>query len=317
VKGLIRARSALCLIAGLILAACSGSPPAPKPSPHAEGHGNPGYRVGAPYQIDGIWYYPAEDWSYDETGIASWYGEQFHGRYTADGEIFDLNAMTAAHRTLPLPSVVQVTNLDNGRSVNLRVNDRGPFAHSRIIDVSRRAAQLLGFETSGTAKVRVRILVPETLQAAAIAKHQGGQDGAPALAGMRRETVSAQALPAPSGTKIALNKPVADPPKRSGSFIIGSALAAEPALSEHAIAAPMKPAQIYIQAGAFTQADNARRLQGRLQAMGPAASVVGIAVNGVSVYRVRVGPLATVEEADQLLDRIVGGGIPEARIIID
>ncbi|MGH6980426.1 MAG: septal ring lytic transglycosylase RlpA family protein, partial [Stellaceae bacterium] len=143
----------------LLLAACGSHPPAPSasaPSSSATVHSPGTYKVGKPYQIDGIWYYPREDWSYDETGIASWYGEQFHGRYTADGEIFNLNDMTAAHRTLPMPVVVRVTNLENGRSIKLRVNDRGPYARGRIIDVSRRAAQMLGFEGQGTAKVRVQ-----------------------------------------------------------------------------------------------------------------------------------------------------------------
>ncbi len=127
------------------------------------------YIVGQPYQIAGTWYYPKEDWSYDETGIASWYGEQFQGRSTADGETFDLKSLTAAHRTLPLPVVVRVTNLVNGRSLKLRVNDRGPFAEGRIIDVSRRAARLLGFERSGVAKVRVEIDVADSLKVAAAA----------------------------------------------------------------------------------------------------------------------------------------------------
>src|SRR5690242_12256883 len=116
------------------------------------------YKVGQPYQIDGTWYYPAEDFNYDETGIASWYGEAFHAKVTANGEVFDLNALTAAHKTLPMPCIVQVTNLENGRSIELRVNDRGPFVRGRIIDVSRRAAQLLGFEGQGTTKVRVQVL---------------------------------------------------------------------------------------------------------------------------------------------------------------
>lgn len=94
-------------------------------------------KIGKPYQIDGIWYYPAEDLTYDETGIASWYGEPFHGRKTANGAVYDMNKMTAAHKTLPLPTDVRVTNLENGRSVIVTVNDRGPFAHSRIIDLSK------------------------------------------------------------------------------------------------------------------------------------------------------------------------------------
>ena len=94
------------------------------------------YKVGKPYQIFGKWYYPAEELDYSETGIASWYGPKFHGKLTANGELFDQNLITAAHRTLPMPSAVRITNLENGRALNIRVNDRGPFARGRIIDVS-------------------------------------------------------------------------------------------------------------------------------------------------------------------------------------
>ncbi len=118
-------------------------------------------KVGKPYRVAGHWYVPREDWNYDEVGIASWYGAKFHGRRTASGEIFDMNKLTAAHRTLPLPSYVRVTNLENGRAINVRVNDRGPFVKGRIIDVSRRAAQLLGFAAKGTARVRVQIIRPD------------------------------------------------------------------------------------------------------------------------------------------------------------
>ena len=96
------------------------------------------YKVGKPYKIMGQWYYPEENYKYKETGTASWYGEDFHAKYTANGEIYDMNTLTAAHRTLPLPSIVKVTNLENGRSLVLRVNDRGPFAKNRIIDISKR-----------------------------------------------------------------------------------------------------------------------------------------------------------------------------------
>jgi len=125
--------------------------------------GQGGYKVGTPYQIDGTWYTPKEDYAYQEVGVASWYGNDFHGKRTANGEKYDMNAMTAAHRTLPMPSLVRVTNLDNGRSAILRVNDRGPFARSRIIDVSKRAADALGFIGQGTATVRVEILAEESI----------------------------------------------------------------------------------------------------------------------------------------------------------
>jgi len=109
-----------------------------------------------PYQIKGRWYRPAEDPHYDEVGMASWYGAQHNGRPTASGEIFDMNALTAAHKTLPLPGLVEVTNLENGRQAILRVNDRGPFSDGRIIDLSRGAAQELGLLSQGVGRVRVR-----------------------------------------------------------------------------------------------------------------------------------------------------------------
>ncbi|NJO56597.1 MAG: septal ring lytic transglycosylase RlpA family protein, partial [Rhodospirillales bacterium] len=124
------------------------------------------YKVGNPYQIKGLWYYPAIDYDYVEEGVASWYGPGFHGKTTANGETYDQNDMTAAHRTLPMPSIVTVTNLENGRSLKLRINDRGPFAYDRIIDVSRRGAQLLGFHRAGTTRVRVEIDAEESRQMA-------------------------------------------------------------------------------------------------------------------------------------------------------
>ena len=120
-----------------------------------------GVKIGKPYQIGGVWYHPEEDPTYDRTGHASWYGPNFHGKRTANGEIFDMNKLSAAHTTLPMPSFVRVTNLENGRSLKLRINDRGPFAKNRIIDVSRRAAQLLGFEKKGVTRVRVQAVNPD------------------------------------------------------------------------------------------------------------------------------------------------------------
>lgn len=149
----------LAIAASLLLTACGGGAERPRPvSAPAPGQVGGEQKIGRPYQVAGIWYYPQEDENYDETGEASWYGPNFHGRPTANGETFDMNAISAAHPTLPLPSRVRVTNLENGRSLIVRVNDRGPFARSRIIDLSRRAAQLLGFAQNGTARVRVQLV---------------------------------------------------------------------------------------------------------------------------------------------------------------
>ncbi|MEM6761852.1 MAG: septal ring lytic transglycosylase RlpA family protein [Pseudomonadota bacterium] len=116
--------------------------------------------IGKPYKVGGRWYHPKEDKDYDKVGMASWYGPKFHGRKTANGERFNQNAMTAAHPTLPLPSYVRVTMKKSGKSVVVRVNDRGPFTRGRIIDVSRAAAKELGFKSAGHAKVRVEYLGP-------------------------------------------------------------------------------------------------------------------------------------------------------------
>ncbi|MCH9808970.1 MAG: septal ring lytic transglycosylase RlpA family protein [Alphaproteobacteria bacterium] len=121
------------------------------------------YKVGKPYTVAGKTYYPRHDPNYDRTGTASWYGDDFHGRLTSNGEVFDMHRLTAAHPTLPLPSRVRVTNLDNGRSLVVRVNDRGPFVHNRIIDLSRASAKTLGFQHKGTARVRVEYIGPANL----------------------------------------------------------------------------------------------------------------------------------------------------------
>jgi rare lipoprotein A len=113
------------------------------------------YKIGNPYRVAGRWYAPREEPGYDRVGLASWYGADFHGRRTANGEIFDRHALTAAHPTLPMPSYVYVTNVENGRTLLLRVNDRGPYAHDRILDLSQAAARLLGTERQGVARVRV------------------------------------------------------------------------------------------------------------------------------------------------------------------
>jgi rare lipoprotein A len=153
----------------LTLTACGSSGPAPV-KPAAPG---PHFKVGQPYQINGHWYYPRFVTEYQATGIASWYGESYHGRQTANGEIYDMYALTAAHPTLQLPSVVEVVNLENGRSLTLRVNDRGPFVDDRLIDLSLAAARELGFERQGLAPVQVRYLGLAQLEEAPIRPGDG------------------------------------------------------------------------------------------------------------------------------------------------
>jgi len=116
------------------------------------------YKIGQPYQINGITYIPKIDNDYSKVGIASWYGPNFHNRLTANGEVFDQELVSAAHKTLPLPSIVSVKNLENEKFMFIRVNDRGPFVGDRIIDLSKKAAEKLGFLNSGTARVEVKLI---------------------------------------------------------------------------------------------------------------------------------------------------------------
>ena len=122
------------------------------------------FKVGKPYKISGESYFPQNYDNFEQVGVASWYGPNFHGKETANGEIYDSSEMTAAHRTLPLPSIAKVTNLNNGKSVIVRINDRGPFAKDRVIDLSEKVAETLEFKDKGTADVKVELLREETDQ---------------------------------------------------------------------------------------------------------------------------------------------------------
>lgn len=121
------------------------------------------YKVGAPYEVGGLWYVPAEQPAYDEVGVASWYGDDFNGKPTANGEIFNMHGVSGAHATLPMPAIVEVTNLENGKTIRVRMNDRGPFVKGRLIDLSRGGADQLGFLAQGTAQVRVQYVGPAKL----------------------------------------------------------------------------------------------------------------------------------------------------------
>jgi rare lipoprotein A len=167
-------------MAGLcgVLAACSGSGsvfsrlesgPSVTPDQGIEeavdtAQGAGGTQVGEPYRVAGKWFVPEADPEYDRTGTASWYGAAFQGRLTANGEVFNRAALTAAHPTMPLPSYVRVTNLENDRSIIVRVNDRGPYSGDRLIDVSERTAELLAFRRNGTTSVRVEYVSPAPVE---------------------------------------------------------------------------------------------------------------------------------------------------------
>lgn len=269
------------------------------------GYGSLGsYKVGNPYQVGGVWYYPNADYAYNETGIASWYGPGFNGKSTANGETYDQWALTAAHPTLPMPSMVQVTNLENGRSIQLRINDRGPFANNRIIDISRRGAQLLGFEGKGTAKVRVQILEAESRQLAALAQGTAVSASTPAAAptvAVEAETLSGSPAPQPAAPPQTTERPAAPTSAPEPNGVVEQRQVA--------------PTSVFIQAGAFTEAGNASVLARRLDTFG-ATQVEEAWVGGRLYYRVRM-PVDSVEEADTRLATLISNGYTEARIVVD
>lgn len=307
----------LALAPVLILAGCAGSPkvPATAPSPAAGASAGAlpsggAYKVGNPYQIAGTWYYPAENYTYIEEGVASWYGPDFHGKRTANGERYDMNALTAAHPTLPLPSIVKVTNLDNGRMLNVRINDRGPFHGRRIIDLSRRAAQLLGFYEAGTARVRVEIDAQESLDLKNLALARTPQE-MPQVAAVPRGAIDAAPLePVIISGDIA---PVATTPPQAK--VISPPIAPKPAV---AIPASGPATSLFIQAGAFGEITNAHRLEQQLKELGVGSVLVLPVDSGErQIFRVRLGPLVDQAMADALLTRVRSYGYDDAQIVRD
>lgn len=296
----------------LLLAACATKPP-PAPAP------KPVYKVGEPYQVAGVWYYPREQPDYDETGIASWYGPDFHGKATANGEMYDMNSLTAAHKTLPMPVRVRVTNLENGRSLVLRVNDRGPFVNGRIIDVSRRAAQLLGFKAAGTAPVRVQMQEGSRPGTFVAARPQTSAEEKTLVAAAPASGVSSQVLPG-SVADTKAKRPAAPKPQ-AAPLEIGKepAPVAQQAAESEVVEFRPVPAThtMYVQAGAFLDRVNAERLRGRLLRAEPTMQINQKVINGKTFFRVRTGPLPTVDIADATLARVIAAGHPGAQIIVD
>jgi rare lipoprotein A len=257
----------LVVLGGLLLAGCGTTPPDPV------GPGAGHYKLGNPYQIAGRWYYPSYDPSYAAVGIASWYGYPFHGRATANGELFDRDRPSAAHPTLPLPSIVRVTNLANQRQLELRVNDRGPFVGDRIIDLSQAAARELGFEEHGITEVRVEFV--------GLADGLGTPPQPIAAPSVR---LAAQAVPAVAP------QPSDPPAVRTAGLHLPAPADGLSAGQQTAAAAMDKRCLGFIQVGAFAEPERAVRLAKELVAA--MALPVSADLPSVDRYaRVRLGPI--------------------------
>lgn len=304
------ARNAAAVVAlGLFAAGCASTPPL---SGKVSVPPNAGvYKIGSPYEVQGTWYYPREQPDYDETGIASWYGPGFYGKPTADGEIYTANDLTAAHRTLPMPVNVRVTNLENGRSLIVRVNDRGPFAKGRIIDLSQRAATLLGFLQAGTARVRVTYVGRADLNGAP--PPQTPPQIARAVPAAPSTKVDSQALAIIPGTALAPPTPTVSMPTPQAEPPPPPAANTQPTGQVSEVPVPAVT-HLYVQVGAFSNLSNARRL---LANLGGDLHISIFRRGGQTLYRVRTGPLNTTAQADTMLAQISARGANDAQIVVD
>jgi peptidoglycan lytic transglycosylase len=316
----------LALIVAAGLGACQSTPPTPTPPytvppesvtpppisgtvPDAIPRLEPRARSGNPpfYSVFGRRYYVlSSSVGYRERGVASWYGPGFHKVRTSTGERYDMYAMTAAHKTLPLPAYVRVTNLQNGRSVVVRVNDRGPFVGNRIIDLSYSAAAKLGMLRNGTAMVDVRTIDPS--------------EPPPVITASNRAQAPATAAP---GTAVAAAAaPTAVAPSAVVSAAAGPNAAAASAAVSSTSPADSSPAAagsaLFVQAGAFSDPANAERLAQNLRGRSYGKVFVrDDQIAGRRMYRVRIGPVADVAEFDRIVAALERAGINDAHLALD
>jgi rare lipoprotein A len=258
------------LLCALYLGGCTG-PSLQSGTPVIQKHAKRGYNK--PYKIKGKQYHPQKHYEYTEVGLASYYGggDVFHGRKTSTGERFSMHGLTAAHKTLPLPCVVRVTNLNNGRSIKVKVNDRGPFVGKRIIDMSRKSARVLGFERQGVCKVRIEALVSESIQLA--------------------KTYNPNAS---SNTRSAAYRYTSKPPQKSPRQHSRPAPAHTPIKGKH-----------YVQLGTYSSMKNAQQVAASWsKKMKSSARVATYKKGQKTYYRVLTGPYASSQSAKNLIHKI-------------
>ncbi|WP_157217223.1 septal ring lytic transglycosylase RlpA family protein [Flavisphingomonas formosensis] len=312
----------------LLLASCAGGPHHMQSAGNSRPHRPSGpvsdtpVKVGRPYQVQGRWYYPADIRDYDEVGLASWYGPGFHTGATANGEYYDSNWISAAHKTLPLPCYVEVTALDTGRTILVRINDRGPFVADRVIDLSLGAARLLGIERKGLSRVRVRRVEPSANDRLALrtgkpavmrpnaspselASLNARLNARPAILATAASAATPSYRPAPVPTRQPVMPPAVIPyaPMPAGPAAASASVSPVPPL-------PMATASLFVQVAVLSD-------QARAEGLATALSVYGssrIEPTG-PLWRVRMGPYIDESSAEAALARIQGQGYQDARIV--
>jgi rare lipoprotein A len=287
-------RLALALPLALLAASCHRPPP---PQTH--------YALGAPYQAGGVWYYPRDNYAGEETGLATVYSSD-HPELTAAGEPFDQTALAGAHQTLQLPAIVRLTNLENGLQLVIRVNDRGPATPHRLIEVTRRTATLLHFANDAAVRVRLEVLPAESHAAA------DALPGAPKLELTAAPVGAVQQsdLPAPGSAA-----PVAAPAPVEPSQEAAPVTAAIVKLPETVTQGVPDPGQLFIRLGTFQTYEYANIQRSRVAGLG--ATIETTRLGRQSTHRVIIGPLSSVQQADMVLDQVLGAGVTDARIVVE
>ena len=256
----------------------------------------PIYKIGKKYNVGGKYYYPKKDLNYNKTGIASWYGPKFHGKLTANGEIYNQYALTAAHKTLPLPSAVKVTNLKNNKSILLRINDRGPFVNDRIIDLSSKAADILDLKREGTGLVRVQILKEKSLYLEKLAK----QGSFPEINDLKETELPNVTIPNKVAVKIKDTK---------NKKIITKKI-------NYNLKNLNKEYKIYIKLASFSSKKNAELMKKKVSYIDK-VKIYKIYKSNKTLYQVKAGPFLSVEKVDQLHSLLLQKGMQGAKIIIE
>jgi rare lipoprotein A len=288
----------VCLVALMVLDLLGCSPPGVSSHLH--------YVLGAPYNTHGVWWYPAEDYALQETGLAA-VVKNDQARLTTDGEVFDQNILAAAHPTIQLPAIAQLTNLETGAQVTVRINDRGSGDPRRLVEVTHRAAELLGIE--GVARVRLRVLANES---------RAASDSAPGHPTLQIDTV-------PRGTVDIVELPPPAGIRRGAGHVQQAVEIPATALSEQTppplrlpeLVMRTKPApgNLMVRLDTFEQYRYAKTQCAKV--VGASARIVPITEDHVRRFRVEIGPLPNVPAADEVITQALASGIPDARIVVD
>lgn len=313
----------------------------------AQTKGDAVHKIGKPYKVNGVWYFPAENPKYDEIGVAATYPESFEGKRTANGEIYSKERLTACHKTLPLPSVVRMTNLENNQSTTVRINDRGPFVNDRLVDVSPKVAEVLQFSPGSNPKVRVEVLSKESKNATELINQtiettvepspepQPVMESTPTAAEVDEHSPENEEVMNILEATSDMEEPADNAPSTTSEADAPATIevsqveaAPEPAPEPTPAStqtrdegAPVEhhtpPQEVYyVQAGVFGNERNASKLSDKLSDVG-AVEKGNITIGDRKLTRVRVGPFTSLGDADRALEQVKSMGVSDARMTSD